>query len=107
VTLPNPRNQLRAGMIASLALEDEQKRPGLALLIPLSAIVRPPGSSEGYSVFVISGGGADTSAHLHPVELGRMYGNRVLAISGVRAGEQVVTTGATMLHDNQAVQVVP
>jgi len=109
VTVPNPENRLRAGMIASLLLEDERKgtRANPAFGIPIGALVRSPGSSTAYAVFVVSGTDTNVSAQLRPVEIGQMYGNQIAVTKGLVLGERVITTGLTMVRDGRAVRVVP
>lgn len=109
VTLVNSGNRLRAGMIASLVLEDEHQssHTAPAVGIPIGALVRAPGSGDRYAVFVVAGAGADASAQLRPIEIGRMYGNQIAVTKGLRLGEQVIVTGLSMVRDGQAVQVVP
>ena len=109
VTIPNPRNRLRAGMIASLVLEDKHDGSGANPLpgIPIGALVRPAGSGQGYAVFVVSGVEARSTAQLRPVEVGQMYGNQIAVTKGLRIGDRVITTGLTMVQDGRAVQVMP
>jgi len=109
VTIPNPRNRLRAGMIASLVLEDKRDGPDANPFpgIPIGALVRPAGSDRGYAVFVVSGVEARSTARLRPVEVGQMYGNQIAVTKGLRIGDRVITTGLTMVQDGRAVQVMP
>src|SRR2546428_480476 len=55
VTIPNPGERLKPGMIAALQVGEEAKALASKEALPavrLGAIVRPPGETEGYAVFV-------------------------------------------------------
>jgi len=108
VTLPNPGNQLRAGMIASLVLEDRRQGSHVnpALGIPIGALVRAP-HGDGYAVFVASGTESEVPAELRLVDVGQMYGNQIAVTKGLHSGDRVITTGLTMVRDGQPIQVVP
>lgn len=68
-----------------------------AIVIPEAALV-PHG--EGYGVFVVDSSGL---AHLRPVEVGSRSDSLAEILSGVSAGETVVTTGAYGLIDSARV----
>jgi RND family efflux transporter MFP subunit len=106
VTVPNPQNQLKAGMIASLQIADKQlSEPGA--VVPLTAIVRSPHDPDGYALFVVEERDGTSMARLRPVRLGEVYGNRIIVAEGVQMGERVVVTGATLIMDSERVRVVP
>src|SRR5581483_1833544 len=73
VTIPNARNQLKSGMIASLALQGEPLEQSV-LAIPLSAVVRNPQGSDGFAVMIAQGDSEIESVRLRPVTLGNVYG---------------------------------
>jgi len=101
--LPNPRGGLKVGMLATLQLEHDAPDP--ALLVPLSAIVRPAGDTTAYAVYVVTDS-AGPRARLRLVQLGEVGGNRIAVRNGLRAGEQVVVRGATIVTDGQAVHIL-
>jgi multidrug efflux system membrane fusion protein len=107
VTIPNRDHLLKVGMIGSLQLahgEGASEKQVLSLLVPLSAIVQ---ANDGkYGVFVISRSGAGDIASLHTVEIGAVDGTDVVVISGLNAGERIITTGANLLKDGQRVEVI-
>lgn len=106
VTLANPEQRLRAGMIAALAVPE----PGLLAptpLVPLAAIVRPAGHAEGFAVFVVEHQGDRPIVRQHAVRLGEIVGNQVAVLDGLHAGEQVVISGAALAVDGEAVAIVP
>ncbi len=72
-----------------------------ALVVPSGAII--PDLAASY-VFVV---GADNVAHRRRVTLGLSDLGRVELLSGVTAGEQVVTVGQFRLRDGDKVKIVP
>jgi multidrug efflux system membrane fusion protein len=101
--LPNPQDRLKVGMLATLGLGNETADP--ALVVPLAAIVRPAGDTATYAVYVVADS-SDTTAKLRRVRLGEVSGNLIAVREGLRAGEQVVVRGATIVTDGQAVQIL-
>ncbi len=82
VTIPNPKNQLKSGMIASLALNGVQL-PQSVLAVPLSAVIRDPARVDSFAVMVPEGSGDSATARLRAVELGDTYGNMIAAKGGL------------------------
>jgi len=105
VTVPNPRNQLKAGMIASLALGGEAM-PKNVLAVPLSAVIRDPANPQGFAVLLAEGNADPATVHARPVELGDAYGNMVLVLGGVKPGERVITAGSTLVRSGEQVRVM-
>jgi multidrug efflux system membrane fusion protein len=107
VSVPNPRGELRPGMVASLELGEGEGAPlTAAALVPLSAIVRAPGGSRGYAVFVLDDKAAPPVARAREVELGELLGNRIPVKSGLAEGDRVVVLGAGLLADGESVEVI-
>jgi multidrug efflux system membrane fusion protein len=102
VTVPNPRGELRVGMVAALNLGARGQAASQVLTVPLAAIQKETRSGA-YVVFVVEGG----VARRREVRLGEAVGNRVVVLEGLREGEQVITSGASALHDGDPVQVEP
>jgi multidrug efflux system membrane fusion protein len=105
VTVPNTRNQLKSGMIASLALGGEIL-PSALLAVPLSAVIRDPQNPEGFAVLVAEGDGDPVTVHNRTVELGDAYGNMIQVLGGLKAGERVVTAGSTLVRSGDKVRVM-
>lgn len=111
VSLPNPDAALRPGFVAEVrvprAAADGARRP----LIPLDAVVRPPGEPEAFGVYVVeTAPGADELAgiaRIRGVELAGPVGNRVAVRSGLEGNERVIVRGSTLVHDGAAVRVIP
>lgn len=106
VTVPNPENRLRSGMIASLEVFGPSNGREAAA-VPLTAIVRSKTAADSYAVFVVEAQGSKQVARQRNVSLGETVGNSVLITSGLKVGEQVIVSGAPLLQDGEAVQVIP
>ena len=113
VTIPNQNGLLRPGMIGTVALD--ARRPGGAatttppqpLTVPLTAIVRSPAGTGEFAVVVVERQNNADIARMRRVELGEVMGNAIAVLKGIASGEQVVTSGATLLVDGDPVRVVP
>ena len=105
VTVPNPHNQLKAGMIASLALDGEIL-PNSVLAVPLSAVIRDPQQPQSFAVLLAEGNGDPTTVRARPVRLGDAYGNMIQVVGGLNAGDRVVTSGATLVKSGEQVRVI-
>jgi multidrug efflux system membrane fusion protein len=101
--LPNPKGQLRVGMLATLQLGNAAGSAGL--FVPLAAVVRPAGDTTGYAVYVVADS-PSTSAKLRRVQLGDVSGNLIAVRDGLRSGDRVLVRGATIATDGQAVQIL-
>jgi RND family efflux transporter MFP subunit len=105
-TIPNPKDQLKVGMIAKLVVPESALETA-ALVLPLTAVVRAPKDPRGFSVFVVEDGKGSAAAHLRDVKLGEVVGNAVVVTEGLKAAERVVSMGATLLADGDAVRIIP
>ena len=106
VTIPNPRQLLKPGLIASVELADHES-PKPVTAAPLASIVRSKDKSEGYAVFVVREENGKQVARLRNVSLGEAFGNTIAVLDGLQLGEHVITAGATLVIDGQPVRVVP
>ena len=105
IKVPNPDGLLRSGMTARIQVGKTAVPPG-AVAIPLSALVTfpPDGHAAGKSqlgVFVVQ----DNKATKRVVQTGDILNSSILVTEGLRAGEQVVTSGASFLYDGAPVEV--
>ena len=105
VAIDNARNELKSGMIASLAIGGEVL-PQSVVAVPLSAVIRDPEHAGGFAVMTIAGESDMESAQLRPVALGDVYGNMIGATRGLKPGDRVVTTGVTLLSNGDTVRVI-
>ena len=106
VTIDNPKNALKSGMIASLAL-DGTRLPQTVFAVPLSAVIRDPQTTDGFAVMVAGGDSEVQSVHARSVQLGSVYGNMIGITGGLQSGERVVATGVTLLKNGGSVRIIP
>ena len=104
-TVPNPDGKLRPGMFVQTAVMLGASRPVVAL--PASAISYAP---FGDSVFIVADlkgpdGATYRGVRQQFVKLGGGRGDQVAVISGVSAGDEVVTSGVFKLRNGAAVLV--
>jgi multidrug efflux system membrane fusion protein len=110
IKVPNPDGLLRSGMTARIRVGDAAAAASGTVCIPLSALVTlvseggsPAGGQTQLGVFVVQGGKAMKRA----VKTGDILKSSILVTEGLRAGEQVVTSGASLLYDGAPIQVAP
>jgi RND family efflux transporter MFP subunit len=106
VTINNPQNRLKSGMIASLSIAGQQPAPRVTV-VPLTAIIRSPSDGKSFAVFVPDANTDPVKVHTQNVTLGDAYGNMIAVLSGVKPGDRVVSTGATMIKNGDQVRVIP
>jgi membrane fusion protein, multidrug efflux system len=104
-TLPNPNNKLRPGMFVQT--EVLLGANGGVVTLPASAISYAP---YGDSVFVVSelkdaNGKAYRGVRQQFVKLGPARGDQIAVLSGVKRGEEVVTSGAFKLRNGAAISI--
>jgi multidrug efflux system membrane fusion protein len=104
VTIPNPHGLLKAGMVATLILGQARLAVPL-IVVPISAIVAPDDGSKTFNVFVVVHEGDKDLARRRTVEPGATFGNMVSIVKGVRLGDRVLLSGATLVKDGQAVHI--
>jgi len=96
VKIPNPEHRLKPGMFAEVKLALEIRKE--AVIIPKEALV---GTGENQSVFIVK----DNKALQKKVTTGISDDTRVEVVSGISAGEMVVTKGQLKLQDQTPVMV--
>ena len=100
---------------ATLENEDERLRPGMfaeirgtvpirddVLTIPEIAVAYAP---YGNSVFVVEKDGDNLTVSRRQIETGQIRSGRVVVLSGLNAGEQIVSAGHNKLRNGMAVQI--
>lgn len=97
IEVANKDLKLRPGMYARVHLDFGTKE---ALTVPDKAIVRQAGSGARY-VYVFSGGKAVYRA----VELGQQQGDLYEVVSGLNAGDQVITSAPSNLKNGLSVKL--
>jgi len=106
VTIPNPRNELKVGMIATVTVA-AGTLPRPVLVVPLSAVVRSTENPNGFAVYVVDERDGQSFAHIRNVEVGETHGNAIGVTQGVTRGERVIVNGATTVQDGEQVQIIP
>jgi RND family efflux transporter MFP subunit len=106
VTIPNPHDRLKSGMIAALSLDGSQLQQSV-LVVPLAAVIRDPERASGFAVMIAEGGGDTETARLRAVELGDIYGNMIAAKGGLTGGESVITAGVGLIKNGDKVRILP
>jgi len=96
LTLPNPGYRIKPGMYAE-AEWVESKRS--ATVVPLTAVVDRAGQKY---VFLTEG----EQARLDPVTVGVVAGDAIEILTGLQAGQRVVTTGASLLNDKDKIKII-
>ncbi len=104
-TLANPDGKLRPGMFVKVQVVQEDHQPVIAL--PASSIRYAP---YGNSVFIVADlkgpkGESYRGVRQQFVKLGPERGDQIAVLTGVKAGEEVVTSGAFKLRNGAAVLV--
>jgi membrane fusion protein, multidrug efflux system len=104
-TLSNPEGKLRPGMFVQVEVGVGAPQPVIAL--PTSAISYAP---YGDSVYVITDlkdpkGRTYRGVHQQFVKVGGSRGDQVAIITGVKPGDEIVTSGVFKLRNGAAVQV--
>ena len=110
IKVPNPDGLLRSGMTARIHIgEPPSAKPG-TVRVPLSALVTFASDGQAgtntlaqLAVFVARDGKALRRA----VKTGDILNSSILVTEGLRAGEQVVTAGASFLYDGAPIEIAP
>lgn len=99
VKFANPDYMLKPGQFARVTTDVGPALP--YVVVPQRAVTQ---MQDIGSVWVV---GRDSTAQYRRVELGRVEGDRWCILSGIAAGEWVVTAGIQKLHNGQKVIPTP
>jgi multidrug efflux system membrane fusion protein len=105
VTVANPEGRLKAGMIATLALEES--RPQEVTTIPLAAVLRSPQDPSAFLVMTAQPVSDGYVARPRAIQVGEAYGNNIAITNGLEPGDRVITSGASLVHDGDRLQLIP
>jgi len=94
--IDNPNRLLRPGMLMTVALALNEKR---ALVVPERAVIAAQGQQFVYVV------GAENRIERRPVDVGRRREGLVEIISGLEAGERVVSEGTIRVRPGLTVRI--
>ena len=106
VTLDNPREQIRPGMIGSVTLGTARAATPW-LVVPLSAVIRSPGDPHGFAVMLLNEREGKQYAASQVIAIGRTFGNQIEVTRGLGAGQKLIVIGGSLVHDGQEVHVLP
>lgn len=95
----NAKNSLRAGMYGTAVFNFPQQAP--SILIPRTSFV---GSVSSNQVYILDK--ANNTAKTRKVVTGRILGENVEILDGLKEGETVITSGQINLADGMAVSIV-
>lgn len=95
IEIPNPGNRLRPGMVGKARIL--RKRYEQALVVPSQAVLR---LQDGTAVMRVVGGRAQKVQ----VELGAARGDSVLVLSGLTAGDRIITMGSFQVSEGTKVE---
>ena len=93
----NTNNSLKAGMYGTAIFNFPKQAP--SILIPRSSFV---GSVSSNQVFIL----ADSTSKIRKVIAGRILGDKVEILDGLKEGETVITSGQINLVEGTAVSIV-
>lgn len=105
VLIPNPGRRLKIGMVVSLEVAGG-RTPATVTVIPLPALFQLKEKDGGYGAFTVEQSGSDRIARLHRVETGETIGNMVVVRSGLKPGDRIVVSGATIVSEGEKVKVI-
>ncbi len=97
VTVPNSSERLRPGMFGRTKFTMSSKD---AITVPDVAVQKQVGTDDRY-VFVNKGGVAERRA----VSIGRLVGSKYDILSGIDAGEEVVTTAFSRISNGTEIEI--
>ena len=106
VTLDNPRDEVRPGMIGSLMI-GVVRNPAPRLVVPLSAVVRAPSDPKSFAVFRLVTRDGKTYAEAQTIQIGQTLSNSIEVTGGLSAGQQVIVLGGSLVRNGQEVRVLP
>ena len=106
VTLENPHDAVRPGMIGSLPL-GVVRNPAPRLVVPLSAVVKAPSDPNGFAVFRLVPRDGKTYAQPQVIQIGQTLGNSIEVTAGLSAGQRIIVLGGSLVRDGQEVRVLP
>ncbi|HEX2535454.1 MAG TPA: efflux RND transporter periplasmic adaptor subunit, partial [Chitinophagaceae bacterium] len=94
----NPGGKLRAGMYGTAVFDRDNTAP--VMTVPRSAFV---GSVSSNQVFVAEGGNI---ARIRNVVAGRVFGEKVEILQGLKEGDQVIVSGQINLSEGSKINII-
>jgi len=106
VTIDNPREEVRPGMIGSLTVAGVRNATPRTV-VPLGSVVRSPSDPKGFAVYRLEDRAGKTYAALQTIQIGQTFGNSIEILQGLRPGQRIIAVGGTLVRDGQEVRVLP
>src|SRR5260370_41186023 len=109
IKVPNTDGLMKSGMTATVKAASVAAAAAGEVMVPLSALIAQsslPGSGKNQrqtqlAVFVVK----DGKASLQLVKTGDIVASSIIVSEGLKPGDEVVTRGASLLHDGAPVEV--
>jgi RND family efflux transporter MFP subunit len=98
ISIDNPDNLLRPGMFATARINQPQGTQGI--FIPRSAVITDA-TTNSSSVYVLEG----DVARLRVIQAGEEEGDAIRVLSGISAGEKIITSNLKELFDGASVKI--
>jgi RND family efflux transporter MFP subunit len=98
VEASKPDPALRPGITVTLSISAKTVKD--AIVVPTSAVFKNP---EGADIVLLAG--SDGHAHVKTVQIGVRAADRTQVVSGIAAGDRVITSGGYALPDNTAIKI--
>ena len=98
VEASKPDPALRPGITVTLSITAKTVKD--AIVVPTSAVFKSP---EGADIVLLAG--SDGHAHVKSVEIGVRAADRTQIVSGIKAGDAVISSGGYALPDNTAIKI--
>jgi HlyD family secretion protein len=98
VEASKPDPALRPGMTVNLSITAKTVKD--AIVVPTSAVFKSP---EGADIVLLAS--SDGHAHVKTVQIGVRASDHTQIVSGIHAGDQVITSGGYALPDNTAIKI--
>ena len=107
VTIANPSEDVRPGMIGTLFFGGAKENMGQRLVVPLAAVVKAPNQPQAFAVFRVRNREGKSFAESQEIQIGNTYGNAIEVITGLKAGDRIVALGGSLLRDGQEIRLLP
>jgi HlyD family secretion protein len=98
VEASKPDPVLRPGITVNLSITAKTVKD--AIVVPTSAVFKNP---EGADIVLLAG--SDGHAHVKTVQIGVRAADRTQIVSGINAGDAVITSGGYALPENTAIKI--
>jgi multidrug efflux pump subunit AcrA (membrane-fusion protein) len=98
VEASKPDPALRPGITVTLSITAKTVKD--AIVVPTSAVFKSP---EGADIVLLAG--SDGHAHVKSVQTGVRAADRTQIVSGIKAGDVVISSGGYALPDNTAIKI--